>query len=132
MKTVTTWDDRHLTFRKGDLICILLVAALALTLTVFLAVQAAGQDTVTLQIWQDGRLMQEHDLSRDQTFTVSGEYSNTVSVQQGRVAILRSDCPGSDCVHSGWIHQPGRSIVCLPNRVEIRLVGKQTVDLVVH
>ena len=48
------------------------------------------------------------------------------------IAITGSDCPGEDCVHSGWIKASGRSIVCLPNKVEIRIVGQSDdVDFVV-
>jgi len=45
--------------------------------------------------------------------------------------IAESTCPGNDCVHSGKIHSAGRSIVCLPNRVEIRITGESDVDYVV-
>ena len=55
----------------------------------------------------------------------------TVVIRDGRAAILESDCPGGDCIHSGWISQPGRSIVCLPNRVELRIAGQGDVDFVV-
>ena len=48
---------------------------------------------------------------------------NTVTVENGKIAITASTCPGSDCVHSGWAHRAGQAIICLPNRVEIRLIG---------
>ncbi|MBQ8917117.1 MAG: NusG domain II-containing protein, partial [Oscillospiraceae bacterium] len=48
-----------------------------------------------------------------------------------RACIAQSTCPGEDCVHSGWISSPGRSVVCLPNRVEIRITGSSEVDFVV-
>ena len=65
-------------------------------------------------------------------FVVEGDYTNVISVEDGKAAIIESDCPGADCVHSGWIHEPGRSIVCLPNRVEIRMEGASEVDFVVR
>ena len=70
-------------------------------------------------------------LNTDAEFEVSGEYVNRIVVRDGRVCIEDSDCPGSDCVHSGWIDKGGRSIVCLPNRVEIRISGESDVDFVV-
>ena len=56
---------------------------------------------------------------------------HTVTVQDGRVAVTASDCPGSDCVHSGWAKDAGRAIICLPNRMEIRLTGSSDVDVIV-
>ena len=46
----------------------------------------------------------------------------------GKAAILESTCPGEDCVHSGWISQTGRSVVCLPNRAEVRIEGVSGAD----
>ena len=34
-----------------------------------------------------------------------------------------SDCPGQDCVHSGAVSRAGQSIVCLPARIVVELVG---------
>lgn len=132
MKTVAVWDDRALTFRRGDLICIFLVAATALILAVFLALRALGVETTVLQVRQDGVLLKEYSLKNDQVFSVDGDYRNTVTIRAGKVAITHSDCPGSDCVHSGWIDRAGTSIVCLPNRLELRITGENTVDMVVH
>ena len=55
-----------------------------------------------------------------------------ITVSQGKVSITSSDCPGMDCVHSGAISASGRSLVCLPNGVEVRIVGRtDDVDFVV-
>ena len=57
---------------------------------------------------------------------------NFIAVSDGAIAFTHSNCPGQDCVHSGSIHSTGRSLVCLPNRVEIRVVsGGSDVDFVV-
>ena len=56
----------------------------------------------------------------------------TVTVKNGKIAVTHSDCPGKDCVGCGWQSQSGRSLVCLPNRMEIRIVtAKSDVDFVV-
>ena len=66
------------------------------------------------------------------SFEVTGKYTNLIIVENGSIAITASDCPGEDCVHSGAITAPGRSIVCLPNGVEVRVVGQSAdVDFVV-
>lgn len=122
----------RLTFRKGDLLAIILVALLAvITAVAFLPRGGSSEDTV-VQIYQDGKLVKELALTADETLHLSGIYENTVEIRGGKVAITESDCPGADCVHSGWIGVTGRSIVCLPNRVEIRITGTGDVDFVVR
>ena len=65
---------------------------------------------------------------------IENSYTNKVMVKDKKVAIVESDCPGMDCVHSGWISGKGRSLVCLPNRVEIRVEGEMEseVDFIVR
>ena len=123
--------ELRLTFRKGDLIAAVLVAAVAvMTLIAFLP--GGGTEKSTVQVFRDGQLIRECALDENAVFQISGEYENTVTVENGRVSITDSDCPGRDCVHSGWISAAGRSVVCLPNRVEIRVTGEADVDFTVR
>lgn len=121
----------RLNFQKGD---ILAVAATLLLAAVILAAYLPGkaEQGLRAEIYLDGKLVKEVRLDREQEFTVEADYRNTVSVKGGKIAISASDCPGEDCVHSGWIGSGGRSIVCLPNRVEIRIVAvRSDVDFAV-
>ena len=124
-------NPQHLRFRKGDILAIVLVAMLAVFVAVcFLPKEIQG--TVSAEIYQDGSLVKSLSLSEDTTFQIEGKYRNEITVRDGEIAITASDCPGEDCVHSGPIHSSGRSIVCLPNGVEVRVVnGVSDVDLVV-
>lgn len=121
----------RLTFRRGDWLAIGFVLLLAVFLTVGFALHAAAAEDVTVEIRLDGALVHSQPLTQDGVFTVEGEYTNTVTIQDGRVAVTASDCPGSDCVHSGWAKDAGRAIICLPNRMEIRLTGSSDVDVIV-
>ena len=122
----------RLTFRKGDLLAILLVLAMAAGVFAAFATASAPDENRTVQGYQDGRLIRELPLGEDTDLTVDGRYKCLISIENGYVCVSDSDCPGRDCVHSGRIHQPGRSIVCLPNRVEIRISGASDVDFTVR
>lgn len=39
------------------------------------------------------------------------------------IRVAESDCPTQDCVHTGIVSHSGQSIVCLPARIVIQLVG---------
>lgn len=118
-------------FRLGDLTAIILVALLAgLLFVLFLPKTTAT--AAYAQIYQNGTLIQTVSLSQDGEFTVTGTYRNTITVQDGKIAVTDSDCPGRDCVHSGFSGSAGKSIVCLPNGLEIRIVSNDDhVDFVV-
>lgn len=120
----------HFRFRKGDFLAIALVAVLALA--AFFLFLPSDQEAGSVELYQHGVLLRTVPLDQDQVFTVPGDYTNTVTIRSGAVAITCSDCPGQDCVGCGWISTPGRSIVCIPNSLELRLVGVASdVDFVV-
>lgn len=118
-------------FKIGDLLAIggVLLAA-ALVLLVYLP--RGNTDAAVAQIYQNGKLVMTLPLDQPRELPVTGGYCNTITVRDGKIAITGSDCPGQDCVHSGWLDSPGRSLVCLPNALEIRVVAEQSdVDFVV-
>ena len=123
--------QEHLRFCKGDLLAVALVVILAVSVAVcFLPKNTSAP--VQAEIYQDGNLLKTVSLEEETSFVVTGKYTNTITVEDGRIAITASDCPGEDCVHSGGIHTTGRSIVCLPNGVEVRVVNEASdVDFVV-
>ena len=121
----------HLRFQKWDIAVIAGVALLAvLMFSLFLPQKDATG--AYAEVYRDGELVKTVTLSQDQTFVVDGKYCNTITVRDGEIAVTASDCPGADCVHCGWISGTGRSIVCLPNGLEIRVIGGNgDVDFVV-
>ena len=121
----------ELQLKKGDLVAVLLVLVLAVG--VFLAFMPGSQDPGgAAQVYLDGKLIRTVSLDRDQVFFVEGDFCNTVTVKDGKIAVTQTDCPGADCVGCGWMEHSGRSIVCLPNRMEIRIISKtDDVDFVV-
>ena len=121
----------RLRFQKGDLLAVALTLLLAAAVfTLFLPRDSA--EVAVAEVYLDGALIRQLPLDTPTEFEVVGHYRNTVTVRDGKVGITASDCPGEDCVHSGAINAAGRSIVCLPNRLEIRVVsGDNDVDFAV-
>ena len=118
-------------FKLGDLLAV--GAVLLLAVFCFLAFLPKGNEkAVSAQIYRGGELLMTVSLDKSQQFPVEGDYCNVITVQDGKISITDSDCPGRDCVHSGAIYSPGRSLVCLPNALEIRVIsGQSDVDFVV-
>ena len=125
-------NHMKLEFCKGDFLAIGIVAVIAILVSILFWTNVGDEEGTMVSIYQDGALMKEISLNSDTEVVIEGVYKNVVTVKDGKVAITKSDCPGTDCVHSGWIHESGRSIVCLPNRVELRIEGTSEVDFVVR
>lgn len=124
----------RLSFCKGDMFVILFVTMLAVLIGVLFLIWTGSGKGNTVVVYQEGKKIQELPLDDDGEILIENSYTNKLVVKQGKAAIVESDCPGMDCVHSGWIQGKGRSLVCLPNRVEIRIEGEEEseVDFIVR
>ena len=119
-----------LRFGKWDLAAVAFVALAAVVL-VLLLTQGSSHGRYA-EIYQNGKLIKTVALTQDQEFVVEGSVTATITVRDGKIAVTASDCPGGDCLRCGWIEKAGRSIVCLPGGLEIRVVGQaDDVDMVV-
>ena len=111
-------------WKKADAAAAAAVIFIGLGILAGFAFYGRGKTSVTAVVYQDGEVIREVDLTEDQNFEIGGSYHNTVTVKDGKICVTHTDCPGGDCAHSGWKSRAGESIVCLPNRMEIRLQGK--------
>lgn len=121
----------RLSFQKGDAFAVLIVAFL-IVLSAVLFLPRGSDSSGNVEIFIGGERIHIFPLTEDRIFTVDGEYRNVISIQSGKAAIIESNCPGTDCVHTGPISSAGRSIVCLPNRVEVRITAFDDVDFAVR
>lgn len=119
----------ELTPSKYDLLVVAAVLALAVCLGARFwgGLNAApvqnGGLSVVIEI--DGTEVERTQLraySGQHIYTSNG-YTLTVESADGWVDVTRADCPTQDCKHSGAIKRAGQSIVCLPARIVITLVG---------
>lgn len=125
-------QSHHFRFCKGDILAAGFVFVAALLLLVGFRIRYHQTDAITARIYLEGKLVHEMPLNENGTYTVSGIYDNTITVQDGKIAVTATNCPGADCQRTGWIQTASRSIVCLPNHVEIRISGEAVVDAVVE
>ena len=120
-----------LKFKRGDIFAAAAILILAAVVMACFIPRGSG-DAAAVEVYMAGELVKTVSLSQDTEFDIVGKYTNTVTVRDGTAAITASDCPGADCVHSGAISSAARSIVCLPNGVEIRITAADDeVDFVV-
>ncbi|HIZ66422.1 MAG TPA: NusG domain II-containing protein [Candidatus Blautia pullicola] len=114
--------------KKRDFILIGVVLVLALLLWLlpralgFFSVQGEKQVRITVE----GELYGIYDLQEEQTIEIND--SNLCRIQDGEVNMTEADCPDKLCMHQGPISISGETIVCLPNKVVIEIVGKDEKD----
>jgi hypothetical protein len=106
--------------RWDILLIIVLIAAAALIWLSFSTQKNIEKGVAVIRI--NGEETQTLDLSFDDTYTIKGQnFSCEVTVKNGSVGITKSPCPDQTCIHMGFINQPNRTIVCLPNLLSISI-----------
>ena len=58
----------------------------------------------------------------------SGDYTLTLVIEDGKAFVSHADCPDRICVGTGRVSRPGQTIVCLPAKVTVTVVGKEADD----
>lgn len=115
--------------KKGDLLVVALILTAAVVLFFYRPASSGQEDRRTLQIELDGSVIREvsFDSGTTELITVAlpaGEA--TVQLENGRVRVLpmdRSVCPLGFCSSVGWVEYSGEAIVCMPNRLVLRIRG---------
>ncbi len=85
------------------------------------------EETVTIS--QDGQILYTLDLSKESDRTITVEYEgrkNVIEIKEGRIHMLEADCPDHTCINTGWLED--LPIVCLPNKLVIEFVYKDSAD----
>jgi hypothetical protein len=87
--------------------------------------RAAGERPIA-RIFQNNRLVGTYELDRDQMISIGDRARPDMSIEirGGAIRVAESDCPKGVCIHAGWVRTPGRSILCIPNRVLIEIKGE--------
>lgn len=105
------------------LIAVILIVSLSVLLIVFLT-RESGNIAV---VYVDGDKVAEYPLSVDGVYYLNNG-TNTLVIENGEAYIRDATCPdkysGNGCVNTGRISYVGQTIVCLPNRVIVEIVGE--------
>ena len=118
--------DRQLV-RLTVLDVLLIAALIALPASALVRSWRAGRQQTEAWVYRGGRLLGVYPLDRQQ-IVVIGDRARPdmrIEIRDGAVRVAESDCPRRICMQAGWLRTPGRSIVCVPNRVTIELRGRQ-------
>ena len=106
-------------------ISVLLLLAFSVALTIKLTKTAGNYVAVEI----NGTVSAEYPLFVDGEYQLNGG-TNTLVIKNGDAYLSYSNCPDHTCERTGKIRHVGETIVCLPNRLSVTVVGEHTEDSV--
>lgn len=115
--------------KRGDiiLIAVILIAALAFIVPKFIGDNdnSASANKVYAKISIDGKQVKTVELTEEvQEIPMDSQFGhNVLKIHNHGIEMKEADCPDDVCFTFGFVSKPGDSIVCLPNRLLVEIVG---------
>ena len=111
--------------RRHDIILGLLLLIIAATLFAVDVTGVSGSSrnkTVIVSI--DGKKEAEYPLKEDGVYLLEGSHlgTNKLVIKDEKAYIEEASCPDKQCMKQGKISKAGEMLVCLPNRVVVKIV----------
>nr|WP_307759933.1 NusG domain II-containing protein [uncultured Peptostreptococcus sp.] len=109
--------------KKKDIILIISVIIIALGAILGNKILNSGKSD-RVEIYVDNKLYKELPINEDKKIEINnGKGKNTVYIHDNGVEMLHANCPDKVCVRTGFVKKTGEGIVCLPHRVNIKIVS---------
>ena len=115
---------------RNDLILILslVVVIVASFLAVFLT---RKKNNLVAKIYVQNELQYTIDLAHqeDDEFIVQGAKGTViVAIKDHAIGVVEAECPHQDCVHTGFVSETNRPIICAYNQIYIIVEGSSDYD----
>lgn len=121
--------------KKRVIIAVCVIAAVfAGSVAAILIMKAYAPVRPVAVISRDGEVLYRIDLANaceEYTLTIPSADGgfNTVTVRSGSIAVTDADCPSRTCVNTGFISDSSKPIICIPHKLEIRIInGSDEID----
>lgn len=106
--------------KKRDYICLIAMLVLGIIFWFIFRPTDDGEQA-TVRITVDGQVYGEYPLDKNQEIHIHD--TNVCVIENGSVYMKNADCPDQICVKTKPIHTRAASIICLPNKVSVEIVG---------
>jgi hypothetical protein len=120
---------------KSDIKLILIIIFISLSLLLLPKIFNSKKSMKALVYYED-KLIQTIDLSLSETreYVVDGYNGKVViETEQNKIRVKEEISPLHLCSKQGWVSSPYQVIVCLPNKVVIKLESEeQAIDAIVR
>ena len=117
-----TNEQKPVTKKKYRADVIVIASLLLLSILRLLVSDLTKKDGAYVEVEENGVVVGTYPLAVDSTYTLGGG-SNILTVKGGTAYMSYSSCPDHICENTGKVKHVGQTIVCLPNRLTVTVVG---------
>jgi len=109
---------------------LILIVFVIMTIGFAYSIQHKDMDNKQIHVYKNNELIKVLDLNSDTDFVI--DEHNSIRIKDGKVSMMKSDCPDQLCVKQGSTDKI--PIICVPNKIiiEIKDGGKETPRHILH
>ena len=117
---------------KKDIILIIIVFIISISMLIYLYFKGDNNYNKAV-VYHNNNIIETIDLSINDKYIVNGDNGEVViEVLDNKIRVINENSPLHLCSKQGFINKSYESIVCLPNKIVIKLINdNETVDGVV-
>jgi len=111
----------------------LVVVIIVTILIIYFVIQFTKVDGKTAIVYYEDEAILNIDLSIDNEYVVDGELGDVVlEVKDRKIRVKKENSPKNICSKEGFIGDSSRTLICLPNKIIVKIVGEAEIDGVVY
>ena len=117
--------------KKHKIDIIVISSLLLISIAFLLTTQLTREEGAYVEIKIDGKVVTEIPLAASGVYTLN-HGTNELTIKDGVAYMTYSSCPDHVCERKGKIRYAGQTIVCLPNKLTVTIIGEtdESVDFV--
>ena len=100
---------------------------------IFIFINVTKKDGSVAEVYYEDKLLLSIDLNIDGEYVVDGELGDVVlEVMDNMIRVKSENSPRNICSKEGFVGDSSRSLICLPNKIIVKVVGENDLDGVVY
>jgi len=115
---------------KSDLKLVIVI--ILIILIIYSVIRFTKVEGKTAIVYYKDEVILNIDLSIDNEYIVDGELGDVVlEVENGKIRVKKENSPKNICSKEGFVGDSSRTLICLPNKIIVKIVGDTEIDGVV-
>lgn len=111
----------------------LVVILVCVVFLIFVFVNINKKEGSVAEVYYEDKLILSIDLNIDGEYVVEGELGDVVlEVNDNKIRVKSENSPKNICSKEGYISDSSKTLICLPNKIIVKIVGDSEIDGVVY
>lgn len=111
----------------------LIIFLIVIIISVFIFINITKEEGTVAEVYYEDELVLNIDLNIDGEYVVEGLLGDVVlEVKDKMVRVKKENSPKNICSKEGFIGDSSKTLICLPNKIIVKIVGDTNIDGVVY